>query len=100
MDVKETLQPVRMIIVFMVLVIALVSWALRLMQQALDQREFSLMLAGCLVSSAAAALVAVYFLMNSYVGYFATASDRISALQGGAHIDWISELELASDVDL
>lgn len=89
-----------MIVVFIVLAIALVSWALRLMQQALDQREFSLMLAGCLVSSAAAALVAVYFLMSSYVGYFAAAPDRITALQGGAPIDWISELDLVSEMDL
>lgn len=89
-----------MVVVFIVLVIALVSWALRLMQQALDRREFSLMLAGCLVSSAAAALVAVYFLMSSYVGYFATAPERISTLQGGAPIDWMSELDLISDVNL
>ena len=36
-----------------VLVIGLVAWALSLMQAALEQREFSLMLAGCLVCSAA-----------------------------------------------
>ncbi|MGB3495027.1 MAG: hypothetical protein WBA57_20020 [Elainellaceae cyanobacterium] len=51
----------------LVVVIALVSWALHLMQQAVDKREFSLMLAGLLVSSAAAALVGVYVLMSSCV---------------------------------
>lgn len=89
-----------MLLIFMALVIALVSWALRLMQQALDRREFSLMLAGCLVSSAAAALVAVYFLMSSYVGYFTTASDQINLTQVSEPIDWMSELQLVSNVDL
>lgn len=51
----------------LVVVVALVSWALHLMQQAIDKREFSLMLAGLLVSSAAAALVGVYMLMSSCV---------------------------------
>lgn len=46
-------------------VVALVAWALHLMQQAIDKREFSLMLAGLLVSSAAAALVGVYVLMSN-----------------------------------
>jgi hypothetical protein len=51
------------------IVIALVAWALHLMEQAMDRKEFSLMLAGCLVSVAAAGLVAVYFLMGHFVGY-------------------------------
>ena len=42
-----------------VVVIALVSWALSLMQAAIEQREFSLMLAGCLVCSAAVGLTLV-----------------------------------------
>ena len=41
------------------LVIALVAWALQLMQAAMDKREFSLMLAGCLVCSAAVGLATV-----------------------------------------
>ncbi|MBW4656433.1 MAG: hypothetical protein KME20_25820 [Kaiparowitsia implicata GSE-PSE-MK54-09C] len=45
------------------------AWALHLMEQAMDRKEFSLMLAGCLVSVAAAGLVAVYFLMGHFVGY-------------------------------
>ena len=42
-----------------VLVIALVAWALSLMQSAVEQQEFSLMLAGCLVCSAAVGLTLV-----------------------------------------
>ena len=41
------------------LVIALVVWALSLMQGAVEQQEFSLMLAGCLVCSAAVGLILV-----------------------------------------
>ena len=39
--------------------IGLVAWALSLMQSAIEQREFSLMLAGCLVCSAAVGLTLV-----------------------------------------
>ena len=53
----------------LVIVIGLVAWALHLMQEAIESREFSLMLAGFLVSAAAAAMMAVYFLMGHYVGY-------------------------------
>ncbi|MEB3230021.1 MAG: hypothetical protein VKJ64_03360 [Leptolyngbyaceae bacterium] len=56
-------------ILILILVIGLVSWALHLMQEAMDKSEFSLMLAGLLVSSAAAALVAVYLLMGHYMAY-------------------------------
>ena len=40
-------------------VVALVGWALQLMQAAMDQGEFSLMLAGCMVCSAAVGLATV-----------------------------------------
>jgi len=43
-------------------VIALVAWALQLMQAATDRREFSLMLAGCMVCSAAVGLSTVMVL--------------------------------------
>ena len=56
-------------VLILFVVIGLVSWALHLMQEAMDRNEFSLMLAGILVSSAAAALVAVYLLMGDYVAY-------------------------------
>ena len=40
-------------------VIGLVAWGLSLMQSAIEQQEFSLMLAGCLVCSAAVGLTLV-----------------------------------------
>jgi len=45
-----------------VAVVALVAWALQLMQAANDRREFSLMLAGCMVCSAAVGLATVMVL--------------------------------------
>ncbi|NJN20687.1 MAG: hypothetical protein HC812_05205 [Leptolyngbya sp. RL_3_1] len=53
----------------LIVVIALVAWALRLMEQAVQSQEFSLMLAGFLVASSAAAMMTVYFLMGHYVSY-------------------------------
>jgi hypothetical protein len=44
--------------------VALVAWSLHLMQQAIEQQEFSLMLAGTLVAASAAATIVVYFLMG------------------------------------
>ena len=49
-------------LVAVVVVIALVAWALQLMQAATDRREFSLMLAGCMVCSAAVGLATVMVL--------------------------------------
>ncbi len=60
----------------LIVVILLVAWALHLMQEALDRKEFSLMLAGFLVSVAASALVAVYFLVGNYVGYMDQMAER------------------------
>jgi hypothetical protein len=42
--------------------VALVAWALQLMQAAIDRQEFSLMLAGCMVCSAAVGLATVMVL--------------------------------------
>ena len=58
-----------MLIVILIFVIALVSWSLHLMQQALSQQEFSLMLAGTLVAMSAAAMLLVYFIVGNCVGY-------------------------------
>jgi hypothetical protein len=66
-------------ILIIVLVIGLVAWALHLMQEAIQRREFSLMLAGFLVSVAAAALMTVYFLMGHYVGYMSQMSQSVSS---------------------
>lgn len=63
-------------IFILVVVIGLVAWALHLMQEAMQQREFSLMLAGFLVSTAAAGMMAVYFLMSHYVGYMSEMAHR------------------------
>ena len=49
--------PLGILLVFVV--VALVGWALQLMQSAMDQGEFSLMLAGCMVCSAAVGLATV-----------------------------------------
>ncbi len=46
-------------VLLVIVVIALVGWALQLMQSAIEQGEFSLMLAGCLVCSAAVGLATV-----------------------------------------
>ncbi|MDI9407080.1 MAG: hypothetical protein QM522_10285 [Chitinophagaceae bacterium] len=40
-------------------IVALVAWALQLMQAANDRQDFSLMLAGCMVCSAAVGLATV-----------------------------------------
>lgn len=74
--VKDILNFWRLALAFLsmtLLIIAIVSglviWALRLMDRALVSQEFSLMLAGFLVASAAAAMVGVYFLMSDYMIY-------------------------------
>ncbi len=64
-----------MLITILAIVIALVAWSLHLMQEAIERREFSLMLAGTLVAFAAAALVGVYFLMGDYLGYMTRIAD-------------------------
>ena len=53
-------------------VVALAAWALQLMQAASDRREFSLMLAGCMVCSAAVGLATVMVLTI-------TGPDRLEA---------------------
>lgn len=63
-----------MLITILAIVISLVAWSLHLMQEAIDRREFSLMLAGTLVAFSAAALVGVYFLMGNYLGYMTRIS--------------------------
>lgn len=75
----------------LVIVVGLVAWALHLMQEAIQRREFSLMLAGFLVSSSAAALMAVYFLMGHYVGYMTEMAQRAYiSEQLSSPIEWAS----------
>lgn len=58
-----------MLIPILIFDVALVAWSLHLMQEAFLKQEFSLMLAGTLVSLSAAALLVVYFLMNHCITY-------------------------------
>lgn len=60
----------------LIAVVALVGWALHLMQEATEQQEFSFMLAGILVASSAAALMSVYFLMGNCVNYLTQSSHQ------------------------
>jgi hypothetical protein len=55
-----------------VVVVALVAWALQLMEAANQRKEFSLMLAGCMVCSAAVGLATVMVLTL-------TGPDRLEA---------------------
>lgn len=81
-----------MLITILAITVALVAWSLHLMQEAMDRREFSLMLAGTLVAFSAAALVAVYFLMGNYIGYMAQMAHRANQTEEAVQI-WISQLE-------
>ena len=71
--------------VIVLAVVAVVAWALQLMQAAADRKEFSLMLAGCMVCSAAVGLAAVMVMTF-------TSVNRVEAqLQaGGVSLDAIS----------
>ncbi|MGV0029041.1 hypothetical protein [Phormidesmis priestleyi] len=81
-----------MLIFILVIVVGLVSWSLHLMQEAIDQREFSLMLAGTLVAFSAAAMMGVYFLMGNCVGYMAQIShDTAYRSQPDIPITWSAE---------
>ncbi len=84
-------------ILILLFVVVLVTWALRLMSQALERQEFSLMLAGVLVSSAAAGLVGVYVLMNGSLGYLAggLVYPSVESLGAEQSLAWIGELDNA-----
>jgi hypothetical protein len=56
-------------------VVALVAWALQLMQAASERQEFSLMLAGCMVCSAAVGLATVMVITI-------TSPSRLEAARG------------------
>lgn len=58
-----------MLVPILIFDVALVAWSLHLMQQAVEDQEFSLMLAGFLVASAAAAMLVVYFLMGNCIAH-------------------------------
>ena len=56
-----------MLIPILIIDVALVAWSLHLIQESLDLREFSLMLAGTLVAASAAAMLVVYFLVGNFL---------------------------------
>ncbi|BAZ90080.1 MULTISPECIES: hypothetical protein [Cylindrospermopsis] len=58
-----------MLIPILIFDVALVAWSLHLMEKAIENKEFSLMLAGALVAVAAAAMLVVYFLMGNCMSY-------------------------------
>lgn len=82
-----------MMIAILFIVIALVAWALHLMQEAIEQKEFSLMLAGSLVATAAAALVGVYFLMGNCMGYLTQMTPRDLAWNQEAYESLVQYLD-------
>jgi len=88
-----------MLLLTIVVVIALVAWALRLMEQAVKSQEFSFMLAGFLVASSAVAMMTVYFLMSNYMLYMdqviSSPAQKVSVFSEG---DAYAYLQTLSDV--
>jgi hypothetical protein len=72
-------------------VVALVAWALHLMQTANDRKEFALMLAGCMVCSAAVGLATVMVLtFSSPRGLDAASAGNLPAdSEAGVSLDSI-----------
>lgn len=70
-------------LIICVTTIGLVSWALHLMQRAIDDQDFSFMLAGLLVVCAAGALLGVYFLMESYWSFMEQVALNQSMMSNG-----------------
>ena len=58
-----------MLIPILIFDVALVAWSLHLMEEAIDQKKFSFMLAGTLVAASAAAMLVVYFLMGNCINH-------------------------------
>jgi hypothetical protein len=87
-----------MLIVLLIIVIALVAWALHLMQEAVTRQEFSLMLAGTLVAFSAAGLMGVYFLVGDYMGYLTKFSHIPTQVEAPYEVViWSSEIPTAID---
>jgi hypothetical protein len=77
-------------------VIALVAWALQLMQTANERQEFSLMLAGCMVCSAAVGLSTVMLLTFTSPESFAVHRPAVDALTSAAPLEALSRLGMAA----
>jgi hypothetical protein len=77
------------------------------MQEAMQQHEFSLMLAGTLVAMAAAAMMGVYFLMGNYMGYVSQSPQSLmsheeawepsvfTVLSEGGEFTWLAPDDIA-----
>ncbi len=65
-----------MLVTILIVDVALVAWALHLMQESFHHREFSLMLASILVGISAAAMMVVYFLMGTCMTHLTQMSQH------------------------
>lgn len=81
-----------MIIILLIIISALTYWSLRLMHKAVEQQEFSFMLAGTLVALAAGGIIAAYSLMVGCVGYLSNPYGAIAPTATTAYMDstWVS----------
>ena len=68
------------------IVVGLVWWALLLMEQALRWQDFSRMLAGVLVATAATGVLAVHFFMSDYIAFLRVADELAQ------QSEWLVEL--------
>ena len=75
-------------VVLVLAVVAMVAWALQLMQAAADRKEFSLMLAGCMVCSAAVGLATVMVLTLTSPDRVATRA-MLAPADAGVSLDSI-----------
>jgi hypothetical protein len=77
-------------VAILVLVVALVAWSLHLIEAAISRKEFSLILAGFLVASAATALMGVYFLAGTCVTQVSEmAQHSYSSLPDSDSLSWL-----------
>ncbi len=83
-------SPTLLALLLVAAVVALVAWALQLMQAANDRREFSLMLAGCMVCSAAVGLATVMVLTLTSPDRHAVGAMLSSPDQAGVSLDSIA----------
>jgi hypothetical protein len=81
-------------IVMVAAVVALVAWALQLMQAATDRQEFSLMLAGCMVCSAAVGLSTVMLLTFTSPEAF-SATPPVAEAAAPSPLLWPGEVSMA-----
>ncbi|MFM2080075.1 MAG: hypothetical protein RLZZ124_637 [Cyanobacteriota bacterium] len=84
-------------VLMVIAVVAMVGWALQLMQAAADRQEFSLMLAGCMVCSAAVGLSAVMVMgftsvdrLEARVALNGDPAGEVELIRGGVSLDAIS----------